>query len=161
MTTNKTDKLGPNSDGRDAAGRFARGNKLARNNGGRRDEARIRRALEAAADDDALRAIAARAVRDAKAGDRHARAFIFERLGGRVRLERDERTTEVELPAITDAASCVQATSAVLEAVGSGRVSLADGLAAMRLVDSAREAVVVAEVERRLELLERSTTLED
>ena len=85
------------SNGRDGAGRFAPGNRLAKGNPHARRAQELRAALFEAVTPEDLREVVLRMVQDAKDGDHQARKELFDRtLGKPVEADLIERISELE-----------------------------------------------------------------
>jgi hypothetical protein len=98
-------------------------------------------------------AVVAKVVEKALEGDRMAMRLVFERLMG----SRHERPlTDLDLPTIQSAADGAAVASAILAAAASGKITPAQGLALMQMVDSAVRAFSASEFDQRLRVLEES-----
>jgi hypothetical protein len=116
------DEHGTNTE-RDSRGRFRPGNAVALGNRGRRDACRIKRRLDAAVTDQDVDEIVRAAVRSAKRGDRHARAFIFDHLRGKPRTAPADPLHVEGLPKIVNEEDAARAAAHLVEQVAAGEVS--------------------------------------
>ncbi len=87
----------------------------------------------------------------AKAGDTTAIRLCLERI---MPVRRD-RATPFEMPELKTAADAVQASAALLEAVAAGELTTSQAAELGRLVESYVRAIETAELEARIEALER------
>jgi hypothetical protein len=67
------------------------------------------------------------------------------------------RHLQLELPAVTDAASALAAMSKVTEAVGNGEITTDDAAAVAGIIEINRRTVETANLERRIRALEQAT----
>ena len=94
------------------------------------------------------------------------RKGIEEAIGGngpmlRFFLERilpKERSVRVDLPRLDCASDAVDVLKAIIDAVGTGRITPSEGASLASLVDTYARTLNVAELELRLEEFEKSTT---
>ena len=128
--------------------RFAKGE--SGNPAGRPKGAR-NRATRAAEDLLEGEAVTRKAVELAKAGDTTAIRLCLERI---MPVRRD-RATPFEMPELKTAADAVQASAALLEAVAAGELTTSQAAELGRLVESYVRAIETAELEARIEALER------
>lgn len=130
--------------------RFAKGE--SGNPAGRPKGAR-NRATRAAEDllEGEAEAVTRKAVELAKAGDTTAIRLCLERI---MPVRRD-RATPFEMPELKTAADAVQASAALLAAVAAGELTTSQAAELGRLVESYVRAIETAELEARIEALER------
>lgn len=145
MTAARHRKCGGNTVGRDSRGRFAAGN-AGKPRGTRH---RATRAVEELLDDEAAR-ITRRAVELALAGDSVALRLCLERIAP----PRREAPVDADLPPIRSAADLPGAMAALLEAVTSGGLTVAEAERLARLVGEAGKAFEIADIDQRLRVLE-------
>lgn len=136
---------GVDTDGRDARGRFSRGN--AGKPVGSRN--RATRAAESILDGQ-VEALTAKALQLALAGDLVALRLCLDR----VAPVRRDRPVEVALPPVEGAKDHPAAIGALVEAVASGDLAPAEANAITGILDAHRRAVETAELVTRIEALE-------
>jgi hypothetical protein len=102
-------------------------------------------------------AVVAKVVEKALVGDRMAMRLVFERLMG---SRRERSLTDLELPAIESAADAAKASAAVLAATASGKITPAEGVALMQMVDATVRALAASDFEKRISALEESAEKE-
>lgn len=137
--------IGPVTDGRDARGRFGRGN-AGKPIGAR---ARVAREAEGLLDQHAG-TLTAKAVELALAGDIAALRLCLDR----ILPARKDRPVEVDLPPVEGAKDHPAAIGALVEAVASGDLAPAEANAITGILDAHRRAVETAELVTRIEALE-------
>jgi hypothetical protein len=127
----------------------ARGKPFAKGNGGRKPGSKNRTTLVAAALlDGEADELVRRAVELAKAGDVVMLKFLLGRI-----LPRD-RLIKLELPQVDFADDAVEALAQIMRAVSEGQISPSEGAALATLVKSTTDAIDLADVAKRLDLLE-------
>ncbi len=146
--TNKPEDAGtPSLEGRDASGKFAPGNPGGGRPRGSRNKATL--AVEELLDGEA-ESIGRKCVEKALAGDMTAIRLVLER----VSPPRKDRHVEFEIPAMQTTADAVQAVGAILQAVGDGTLTPAEGQTIAAIVETQRRTIETEEIERRLSELE-------
>lgn len=136
----------PAKDGKWAKG--TSGNAAGRPKGSRNKLTRVCAELLA----DGAAEIMGRVIRLAKKGDAVALKLCVERLLP-ARASRD-RWVSMELPQVETAEDISHAAAAVVEQVGSGRITLSEGREFMGLLDAQRRALETAELAARIGILE-------
>lgn len=96
-------------------------------------------------------AIVGKLIEQAKAGEPWAVRLVVERI-----LPRFERRVQVELPALSDAASVGAAIAAVIDLAADGQLSIEEAQGFMQLLELQRRSIETTELAIRLELLEQS-----
>jgi hypothetical protein len=94
-------------------------------------------------------ALVRKAIELAKAGDVQMLKFLLDRILPK------ERPVVVELPPMDRAYDAVDALATIIDAVGTGRIAPSEGSALASLVDAYARAINVADLELRLEAVER------
>ena len=142
------ENTGEKLDGRDQAGRFAPG---ARGNPGGRPKGSRNRVTLLAQEllDGDGETIVAKAIELAKAGEPIALRLCIERI-----LPRRASTVELELPEIRKAEDVAAGCAAVIEAAGSGRITLGEAREFMSLLETQRKAIETHDLAVRIQLLE-------
>jgi len=121
---------------RDQKGRFKPGNAAAKGHG--RKSCRYKRLMSSAVTDDDLREIINRAVKDARKGNRHARAFIFDRVQGRPRIAPADPISVPGLPEIVDEETAIKAAAHIVAQVADGKLAPDDAQQLTRLILAVR-----------------------
>lgn len=146
------------NSGRDAKGRFAKGNRGGPG-GSRRKAFVLRKAIEEAITEEHVEAIVRRATRMALEGDLGAMKFVLDRVCGRAaEAPKSPEPVAVALPHLRDARDCQVALDRLLARFVDGSV---DRDAVKLLVDviAARlKSIEVNEVEQRLMHLEKAAS---
>jgi hypothetical protein len=127
-----------------------RGRPFEKGNGGRRPGSKNRTTLVAEAllkgeEADLVR----KAIELAKAGDTQMLKFLLDRLLPK------ERSVRVDLPVIDHASDALDALAAVIDAVGAGQIAPSEAAALASLVAAYARTINVAELEQRLENIEK------
>ena len=127
-----------------------RGRPFEKGNGGRRPGSRNRTTLvaEALLKDEEVELVR-KAIELAKAGDGPMLKFLLERILPK------ERSVRVDLPAMDRSSDAVDALAAVIDAVRTGQISPSEGSALASLVVAYARTINVADLELRLDLVER------
>jgi hypothetical protein len=133
-------------DGRNADGRFAKGNPGGPGRPRVRDTITSLDRLVVEAGPELIEA----ALTEARAGNLKA----IEMLLGRIWPARRDRPVEIEAPEIRGVTDLVPATAAVTNAVLAGDATPAEGAAAARVIDAHRGMISVVDLERRMKELE-------
>jgi hypothetical protein len=94
-------------------------------------------------------ALVRKAIELAKAGDIQMLKFLLDRILPR------ERPVHVDLPAMTHSADAIDALAVVVEAVGGGRIAPSEAAALASLVGAYARVMDVAELQERMENIER------
>jgi hypothetical protein len=127
-----------------------RGRPFEKGNGGRRPGSKNRATLVAAA---LLKgeevALVRKAIELAKAGDTQMLKFLLDRLLPK------ERSVRVDLPVMDRSSDALDALAAVIDAVGAGRIAPSEAAALASVVAAYARIINVAELEERLENIER------
>src|SRR5262249_2514726 len=127
-----------------------RGRPFEKGNGGRRPGSKNRTTLVAAA---LLKGeeveLVRKAIELAKAGDTQMLKFLLDRLLPK------ERTVRVDLPAMDHSCDAIDALAAVIDAVGGGRIAPNEAATLATLVGAYARVLDVAELEERMEKIER------
>jgi hypothetical protein len=128
----------------------ARGRPFEKGNGGRRLGSRNRTTLVAEA---LLKGeeveLVRKAIELAKAGDVQMLKFLLDRILPK------ERSVRVDLPAMDRCSDAVDALGAVIDAVGAGQIAPSEAAALASLVADYARIIHVAELEERLESVEK------
>jgi hypothetical protein len=128
----------------------ARGRPFEKGNGGRRLGSRNRTTLVAEA---LLKGeeveLVRKAIELAKAGDVQMLKFLLDRILPK------ERSVRVDLPAMDRCSDAVDALGAVIDAVGAGQIAPSEAAALASLVADYARIINVAELEERLESIEK------
>jgi len=145
MSSDKPDRPSdPNSRPR------ARGRPFAKGNGGRRPGSKNRTTLVAEA---LLRGeeveLVQKAIELAKAGDTQMLKFLLDRILPK------ERSVHIDLPTLDRASDAADALEAVIDAVGAGQIAPSEAAALASLVADYARIKNVAELEERLESMEK------
>jgi hypothetical protein len=90
-----------------------------------------------------------KAIELAKGGDVQMLKFLLDRILPK------ERSVQVELPRLLVASDAVEALGAIVAAIGSGQISPQEGASLATLVATYARAINIADLEVRLETLER------
>lgn len=144
MTGNR--KNGSSTEGRDERGRFGPGNQ------GRPRGARHRATVAAEALlDGQAEALTRKCVEIALAGDMTAMRLCLER----ILPARKGRLVQVDLPLVQTPSDALRASSAIVDAVASGRLTPDEGGALAGLVEAQRRAIETVELEKRLHVVEQ------
>jgi hypothetical protein len=98
-----------------------------------------------------VQSLTRKAIELALAGDTTALKLCLERLLPPAK----GRHVQLDWPAITSAAAAVEAMAQVTEAVGSGEITTDEGAALAAIVEAGRRMVETADLERRIEALEK------
>jgi hypothetical protein len=127
-----------------------RGRPFEKGNGGRKPGSKNRTTLVA----DALLKgeeveLVRKAIELAKAGDTQMLKFLLDRLLPK------ERSVRVELPEVDRSSDALDALAAVINAVGTGQISPSEATALASLVGAYARLISVAELEERLDNMER------
>jgi len=145
----------PEKTGRIHAGQFQKGQ--SGNPSGRPRGARNSATLAAEALlDGETEALTRKAIEMAKAGDTVALRLCLER----ILPARKDRPVSFALPPITSARDAADVSSAVMEAVSNGDITLSEAAEMAKLIDGYVKAYQVAELEDRAKPVERLTTEE-
>lgn len=136
---------GPDTDGRDKAGRFAAGNPGKPQGARNRATQAVEAMLEGQAD-----ALTAKALELALAGDLQALRMCLDRISP----VRRDRPVTVELPPVERAADHAPALAAVAAAVAGGDLSPSEGKQLAEVLELHRKAIETAELEKRITALE-------
>ncbi len=96
-------------------------------------------------------AITRRCIYLAKGGDPTALRLCLSRI---LPVKREPRTIELDLPALEGSQDSLRAIGTVLEAVGAGAITPAEGQAVTSLLEAHRRTFEVEELEHRIEALE-------
>jgi hypothetical protein len=140
----------PPVNNRSKAGRFQKGQRSA-NPAGRKRGARNRRTLFLEAMTDGEREdIVAKIIRQAKRGDRASQKLIVDR----IEPPRKGRAAPFPLPAIKTTGDVVTALEAVTAAMSAGQLSPTEAVEVAGVIELARRAIEMQDVEARLHALE-------
>jgi hypothetical protein len=101
-----------------------------------------------------LDAIVKRVIEAAKAGDMVAARLVVDKLIPAVK----DRPVRINLPQITDVATCNQAQAQITASVASGDLLLSEGEALAGLVEHQRRALETHDLAKRVEALEKQPT---
>jgi hypothetical protein len=127
-----------------------RGRPFEKGNGGRRPGSKNRATVVAEA---LLKgeevALVRKAIELAKAGDSQMLKFLLDRVLPK------ERSVRVDLPVMDRSSDALDALAAVIDAVGAGRIAPSEAAALASLVAAYARIINVAELEERLENIER------
>jgi hypothetical protein len=128
----------------------ARGRPFEKGNGGRRPGSKNRTTLvaEALLQGEEVELVR-KAIELAKAGDVQMLKFLLDRILPK------ERSVRVDLPAMDCAVDAVDALGAIIDAVGSGRISPSEGSALASLVAAYARTINVQDLELRLDNMEK------
>jgi hypothetical protein len=134
--------------------RGPRGRPFAKGNPGRKPGSKnkttlIGQELLKEAEEDLLR----KAIEMAKAGDAPMLKFLLDRILPK------ERSIQVELPKLLLASDAVDALGAIVEAIGTGQITPHEGASLATLVASYAQTIHVADLELRLDSLEKGLQL--
>jgi hypothetical protein len=99
---------------------------------------------------DELEAIVRKWIAMAKRGDKVALRLVVERL-----IPRAGRRVEFDAPRVAKAADLVEASGAVIQAAGSGEMTIEEARGFMSLLEAQRRAIETADLAVRIETLER------
>jgi len=89
-----------------------------------------------------------------------AKIMVDKAVGGDLRfcqevIKRDDQNRlQVQLPPMPDAAGCVEASGAVFEALGQGRISVAEAREISDMIEQRRRAIETLDLDRRVIALE-------
>jgi hypothetical protein len=140
----------PESNGRPQPNSPVRGRPFEKGNGGRRPGSRNRTTLVAEA---LLKGeeveLVRKAIELAKAGDGPMLKFLLDRILPK------ERSVHVDLPPMDRSSDAVDALAAVIDAVGAGQIAPSEGSALASLVAAYARTINVADLELRLDVVER------
>jgi hypothetical protein len=126
-----------------------RGKPFASGNSGRKTGSKNRATLVAAAVlEGEVEELVRKAVELAKAGDVVMLKFLLGRILPR------ERLVKLDLPSMDFADDAVEALGCIMRAVSEGTISPSEGAAVVPLIDSYARAIDLADVVKRLDLLE-------
>ena len=143
-------KLEPNGRSAPNPQPNGRGRPFEKGNGGRRPGSRNRTTLVAEA---LLKGeeveLVLKAIELAKAGDGPMLKFLLDRI-----LPKD-RSVRVDLPAMDRSSDAVDVLAAVIDAVGTGQIAPSEGSAVASLVAAYARTINVADLELRLDVVER------
>jgi hypothetical protein len=127
-----------------------RGRPFEKGNGGRRPGSKNRTTLVANA---LLKgeevALMRKAIELAKAGDTQMLRFLLDRILPK------ERSVHVDLPVMRQSADAIDSLAVIVEAVGAGRIAPSEAAALASLVGAYARVMDVAELQERLENIER------
>jgi hypothetical protein len=128
----------------------ARGRPFEKGNGGRRPGSKNRTTLVAQAllEGEEVELVR-KGIELAKAGDVQMLKFLLDRILPK------ERSVRVDLPAMDCAVDAVDALGAIIDAVGSGRISPSEGSALASLVAAYARTINVQDLELRLDNMEK------
>tara|TARA_R110002072_G_scaffold162687_1_gene314782 strand:+ start:4926 stop:5423 length:498 start_codon:yes stop_codon:yes gene_type:complete len=146
----------PDNNGRDAQGRFAKGNQGGPG-GARRRVFDLRRAADEAIDPEHIAAIMRRAARMALEGNLAAMRFVVERTCGRA-TERPEEPMPlpIDLPRLRTANDCSLASQRIVEGIASGTVGREEAAFLMNAIQTHVKSIEANELEQRLTHLEQA-----
>lgn len=141
--------------GRDARGRFAKGNPGGPGNPHGRRCAELRAAVLDAVGPDDLGEVVAEVLSSAKQGDLAAAKLLLERTLGKVpAVPADSGESQIELPCLATTADTVEAANAILAAMGEGRVTPEAAVKMTAVVELARRTIDTHELASRVAALE-------
>lgn len=145
-------------NGRDAKGRFVPGNRCGLGNPSAGKMARLRAAALDAVGPEDVRALVARALEAALAGDVQAMRFLADRVLGTPRVAAQEaEPLPIDLGNVESLDGCASATARILEGVATGSLSIEEGERVLGLVAGHRasiEARLLDDISARLRDLE-------
>jgi hypothetical protein len=137
-------------DNRRSEGKPVRGRPFEKGNGGRRPGSKNRTTVVAEALLEGEEVfLVSKAIELAKAGDTQMLKFLLDRI-----LPKD-RPVHVNLPVLNHSSDATAALAAVVDAVGAGRIAPSEAAALATLVGAFARVMDVAELQERLENMER------
>jgi hypothetical protein len=145
-----TRKERPDTEGRDATGRFGVGN-AGRPRGAKNKTAAIALALLAGEEPE----LVGKGIELAKAGDVQMLKFLLDRL-----LPKD-RLIQIDIPPLDFADDAIDGMAAVSGAIAEGQITPSEGAALASMIGGYSRSLEVAELSKRIETIEASLKIED